>query len=152
VLVLSELSPEQRSQLKALGVPVAVVDPFGDLSHEVPAVGTTHWAGGLAATQHLIELGHTRIATISGPTHMLCSRARVDRYRSALDAAGLPGPAESIGGGAFAIPGGHAETHRLIEPPEPATAICAGSAMMARGAYEALFDRGLRVPQDVSAV
>ena len=68
MLVLSELSPEQRSQLKALGVPVAVVDPVGDLSHEVPAVGTTNWAGGLAATQHLIELGHTRIATISGPT------------------------------------------------------------------------------------
>ncbi|WP_107491525.1 LacI family DNA-binding transcriptional regulator [Thermobifida fusca] len=152
VLVLSELSPEQRSQLKALGVPVAVVDPVGDLSHEVPAVGTTNWAGGLAATQHLIELGHTRIATISGPTHMLCSRARVDGYRSALDAAGLTVPDEYIGYGDFTIPGGHAETHRLMELPEPPTAIFAGSDMMARGAYEALFERGLRVPQDVSVV
>jgi len=152
VLVLSELSPEQRSQLEALGVPVVVVDPVGDLAHDVPAVGTTNWAGGLAATQHLIDLGHTRIATISGPTRVLCSRARVDGYRSALDAAGLTVPDNYIGHGDFSIPGGYAETHRLMDLPEPPTAIFAGSDMMARGAYEALFERGLRVPHDVSVV
>ncbi|MEY9212288.1 substrate-binding domain-containing protein [Thermobifida halotolerans] len=152
VLVLSELSPEVRSQLDALGVPVVVVDPVGDLAHDVPAVGTTNWAGGLAATQHLVALGHTRIATISGPTRVLCSRARVDGYRSALDAAGLTVPEDYVGHGDFTIPGGHAETHRLLDLPEPPTAIFAGSDMMARGAYEALFERGLRVPHDVSVV
>ncbi len=152
VLVLSELSPEQRSQLDALGVPVAVVDPVGDLAHDVPAVGTTNWAGGLAATRHLIELGHTRIATISGPTRVLCSRARVDGYRSALDAAGLTVPEEYIGHGDFTIPGGYTATHRLMQLPEPPTAIFAGSDVQALGVLRALFELGLRVPHDISVV
>jgi len=64
---------------------------------------------------------------------------------------GLTVPDEYIGYGDFTIPGGHAETHRVRWTlPEPPTAIFAGSDMMARGAYEALFERGLRVPQDVS--
>jgi hypothetical protein len=50
---------------------------------EVPSVGATNWSGGLAATRHLQEKGHRRIAVIGGPQHLLCSRARIDGYRAA---------------------------------------------------------------------
>src|SRR5262245_32383189 len=92
LLVLSELSPGQQAQLNDLGIPVVIVDPPGAPAPGVPSVGATNWAGGLAATEHLISLGHERIAVIGGPGDVLCSRARVDGYRAAMNAAGLPIP------------------------------------------------------------
>jgi ABC-type sugar transport system substrate-binding protein len=49
------------------------------------SVGATNWAGGLAATEHLLNFRHRRIAAIAGPEDFLCSRARIDGYRSALE-------------------------------------------------------------------
>ena len=43
------------------------MDPAGDPGADVPSIGATNWQGGLAATRHLLELGHRRIGVISGP-------------------------------------------------------------------------------------
>ncbi|PRX96128.1 LacI family DNA-binding transcriptional regulator [Allonocardiopsis opalescens] len=152
LLVLSDLSPDQRSQLADVGMPVVLVDPVGVPDAEIASVGATNWRGGMAATQHLIELGHSRIAVIGGPPAYLCSRARLDGYRSALERAGLTVPAEYVRQGDFLSASGHRETMALLDLDEPPTAIFACADQMAMGVYEALFDRGLRVPQDVSVV
>ena len=89
VLVFSDLAREHREKLSSRGIPFVIVDPSGDPSPEVPAVGSANWSGGLLATRHLIELGHRRIAVVAGPPDMMCSLARVDGYRSAMAAAGL---------------------------------------------------------------
>ena len=91
ILVVSELSAEQIARLTARRIPFVVVDPAGEPAAGVPSVGATNWNGGLAATRHLLELGHTRIGMIGGPADMLCSRARVDGYRAALETAGSDG-------------------------------------------------------------
>src|SRR5215475_923146 len=88
LLVLSDLTTGQRTALGQLGIPVVIVDPAGATAPGVPSVGATNWAGGLTATEHLIELGHDRIAVIGGPNDVLCSRARVAGYRAAMNAAG----------------------------------------------------------------
>ena len=88
VLVFSELAPEYRERLRSRAIPFVIVDPAGDPSPDVPSVGSANWSGGLAATRHLIELGHRRIAAITGPEDMMCSLARVDGYRSAMNSAG----------------------------------------------------------------
>ena len=67
VLVVSDLPAEYRSALATRSIPFVLVDPAGDPAIDVPAVGSANWAGGLAAVRHLIELGHKRIAAISGP-------------------------------------------------------------------------------------
>ena len=77
-------------QLAALHVPVVIVDPVGQPDPRIPLVGAANWAGGLMATEHLIELGHRRIGTITGRPALLCSQARVDGYRAALEHAGIP--------------------------------------------------------------
>ncbi len=62
---------------------------------DIPSVGATNWAGGLAATEHLLSLGHRRIGVITGFADMLCSLARLDGYRSGPRAGGRrrrPGP------------------------------------------------------------
>lgn len=152
VLVLSELSATQRAQLELLGVPVVLVDPVGIPARDIPAVGATNWSGGMAATEHLLERGHERIAVISGPQHLLCSRARVDGYQSALTEAGLSPEESYIRYADFRGDGGYTATLELLCLPKPPTAIFAASDQMALGAYEALFERGLQVPEDVSVV
>jgi LacI family transcriptional regulator len=152
LLVLSELSAAQRAQLAALGIPVVIVDPAGQPDPSVPSVGATNWAGALKATEHLIELGHERIAVIGGPGDVLCARARVDGYRAAMRGAGLKVRAGYVRSGNFTSPSGYGETLALLDLPSPPTAIFACADEMARGAYEALHERGLRVPGDLSVV
>jgi LacI family transcriptional regulator len=152
LLILSQLSGEQQALLDRLEIPVVVVDPAGAPPPDMPSVGATNWAGGLAATEHLIGLGHERIAVIGGPSDVLCSRARMDGYRTAMSGAGLKVPAGYVRSGDFMSPSGYRETIALLGLPKPPTAIFACADQMALGAYEALYERGLRTPDDVSVV
>ena len=61
ILVLSGLDESQRALLTSRSIPFVVMDPAGDPGDDVPSVGATNWQGGLAATRHLVELGHRRI-------------------------------------------------------------------------------------------
>ena len=152
VLVFSELAPEYREQLRSRAIPFVIVDPAGDPSPDVPSVGSANWSGGLAATRHLIELGHRRIAAITGPEDMMCSLARVDGYRSAMNSAGLPIDPAWIRFGDFHVEGGRDRARELLALPEPPTAIFAGSDLQALGTLDAVREAGLRVPDDVSIV
>ncbi|MFC8846885.1 MULTISPECIES: LacI family DNA-binding transcriptional regulator [unclassified Micromonospora] len=152
LLVLSDISPAQRGQLEELGIPAVIIDPAGQPPADIPSVGATNWAGGRAATEHLLDLGHRRIAVVGGPPTVPCSRARVDGYRAAMDAAGQRIPTGHVRTGDFLAPSGYRETHALLDLARPPTAIFACSDEMALGAYEALYERGLRVPDDMSVV
>src|SRR5579863_4110770 len=107
---------------------------------------------GLAATEHLLALGHRRIGAIAGPGDYLCSRARIDGYRSALERAGLPFDPSLVRHGDFYHEGGFIRGGELLDLATPPTAIFAGSDQQAFGVYEAARQRGLRVPQDLSVV
>ncbi|GAA4583810.1 LacI family DNA-binding transcriptional regulator [Planotetraspora phitsanulokensis] len=152
IIVGSRLSVRQQGQLSARSIPFVVVDPEGEPASGVASVGATNWHGGLAATRHLLSLGHTRIGMIGGPADMLCSRARIDGYRAALETAGLGIDPELIRNGDFLVNSGHVQAHNLLSLPEPPTAIFAGSDLQAFGVFEAARQRGLRVPEDLSVV
>ena len=142
VLVFSELAPEYRERLRSRAIPFVIVDPAGDPSPDVPSVGSANWSGGLAATRHLIDLGHRRIAAITGPEDMMCSLARVDGYRSAMNSAGLPIDPAWIRFGDFHVTGGRDRARELLALDEPPTAIFAGSDLQALGAIDAAASRG----------
>ena len=152
ILVTSELTGEQLRQLRSAGIPLVVVDPVNPPPADLPSVGATNWAGGLAATEHLLTLGHRRIGAIAGPGDYLCSRARIDGYRSALERAGIPFDPELVRHGDFHHEGGFVRGGELLALASPPTAIFAGSDQQAFGVYEAARQRGLRVPQDLSVV
>jgi DNA-binding LacI/PurR family transcriptional regulator len=143
--------PELR-QVREESIPLVVVDPANMPDPDVPSVGATNWAGGIAATDHLLSLGHTRIGAISGPPDYLCSRARVDGYRSALERAGARFDENLVRHGDFMHEGGFLCGSELLALDEPPTAIFAGSDQQALGVYEAARQRGLRIPQDLSVV
>jgi LacI family transcriptional regulator len=152
ILITSTLESPLQAELRRLAVPMVVVDPAGGPTLDAPTIGATNWAGGLSATEHLLALGHRRIGLVAGPRQLLCSRARLDGYRAGLDAAGIPVDEELIREGDFYHESGFHAGSELLSLPEPPSAIFASSDQMAFGVFEAIRQRGLRVPNDVSVV
>ncbi|MEU8386049.1 LacI family DNA-binding transcriptional regulator [Streptosporangium sp. NPDC048865] len=152
ITVFSGPTESQSARLAAQEIPLVVVDPAGNPGPGVPSVAATNWSGGLEATRHLLELGHRRIAMITGPTFALSSRARLDGYRAALDAAGVPVEPELIRQGAFQIEDGVTHTHQLMRSSRPPSAIFAANDGQAIGVYHAAHELGLRIPEDLSVI
>ncbi|WP_113704247.1 LacI family DNA-binding transcriptional regulator [Nonomuraea lactucae] len=152
ILAISELSAEQERELGQLGIPFVEVQPSADQGPDVPSVGSTSWNGGFTATRHLIELGHRRIAMITGPAHRLTSRARLDGYRAALDQAGLEVDPTLIRHGDYSHEPSYQHALELLDRPDRPTAVFAGNDLQALGTYRAARRLGLRVPEDLSVV
>jgi LacI family transcriptional regulator len=152
LLVMSQVSPAQWRELREQHIPLVVIDPADVPAPNVPSVGATNWAGGIAATEHLLQLGHRRIGVISGPESYLCSRARTDGYRHALQESGIPYDPQLVRWGDFRHEGGYRFGHELLSRVDRPTAIFAGSDQQALGVYEAARQLGLSVPRDVSIV
>jgi len=108
--------------------------------------------GGYRATRYLIDLGHTAIATLSGPSNEECAIDRLEGYRQALSHAGLSwDPALAVGGD-WSVTSGYRATQRLLQTARKFSAIFAQNDRMAIGAIRALQEAGRRVPDDVSLI
>ncbi|TQK50170.1 LacI family transcriptional regulator [Streptomyces sp. SLBN-118] len=152
ILVLSDLTAVQRRELRRMSIPFVVVDAVGGADPPANSVTVTNRHGGFSAAQHLISLGHSRIAVIGGPEHLSCTRERVAGYRDALKVAGLRCDPRLIRYGPFRHEEGYRQACALLELPTPPTGIVAGNDVQALGAYQALKEHRLRVPSDVSVV
>ncbi|GAB2450743.1 LacI family DNA-binding transcriptional regulator [Xylanimonas ulmi] len=152
LMVASRLAPAQQRVLARRSIPFVVIDTDGEPPKDVPTVGSDNWNGGLAATRHLLALGHRRIAAVSGPTDMLCSRARLDGFRSAHAEAGVAVDDSLILPGNFYVETGYRAGRELLSRPDRPTAVFAGSDMQALGVLRAAHELGLSVPRDVSVV
>ncbi|MFJ6194758.1 LacI family DNA-binding transcriptional regulator [Micromonospora sp. NPDC092111] len=152
LFVLCHPTEPQQRLLAGNGVPFVVVDTDSATSASVPTVGSNNWNGGLLATRHLLELGHRRIAVISGPQDVLCSQARAAGFRSAHDEVGLSVEPDLVRYGSFYVDSGHAHGLELLGRPDRPTAIFAGSDLQAVGVLRAARQLGLRVPEDLSVI
>jgi LacI family transcriptional regulator len=152
ILILAHGQSKHLEELRRHKIPFVVVDHRGELGADIPSVGATNWLGGRAATEHLIALGHRRIAIISGHANMRCSKDRIAGYRVALEDGGIPIDPELMRPGDFSQKAGYEQTSELLELAEPPTAIFAGSDLQAMGVYSALRARGLSIPNVVSVV
>ncbi len=108
--------------------------------------------GGDIATRHLIEKGFTRIACVTGPLDKTPARLRLEGYRAAMQRAGLAVPEGYEVIGDFEFGGGLRAMQSLLALPEPPQAVFMGNDAMAVGAYQALYQAGLRIPQDIALV
>jgi DNA-binding LacI/PurR family transcriptional regulator len=152
LLVLHLPDSSELQRLAAARIPLVVIDPPEEPGPGIRSVGTTNWQGCLTATRHLIELGHRRIAIIGGPEHLWSSRARLAGYRAALEAAGLPVARELIRRDQFCAEGGRRQARELLALPQPPTGIVAGNDAQAFGVLQALGERELRAPEDLSVI
>src|SRR5207237_4516036 len=83
---------------------------------------------------------------------LLCSRARLDGYRAAMDMAGIPIDPALVRAGDFHVEGGYRNGRALLTMPDPPTAVFAGSDLQALGLYDAARELGVRIPEDLSVV
>lgn len=137
--------------LEAKGTPYVLIDHQG-INDKGPAVGATNWQGAYNATEHLIQLGHSRIGFIAGTMDLGAARDRLDGFRSALMAHHIPYDEQMLYYGDFRQPDGYVGGNQLLDLPEPPTAIFASNDVMAMGVMDAVRNRGLRIPDDVSVV
>ncbi|WP_217142108.1 LacI family DNA-binding transcriptional regulator [Streptomyces sp. AC627_RSS907] len=149
---LAELTATQYAWLEQQRIPFVMIDPAVEPPPGVVSVGAANWQGGVTATEHLLGLGHERIAVVAGRRRRPCSDARVAGYRSALASAGVRHRPEYVRHAGFDRAAARRRTRELLDLPVPPTAVFVCSDAMALGVYEALAERGVTVPDDMSVV
>lgn len=108
--------------------------------------------GGEMATRYLISRGYTRIACIAGPQDKTPARLRLEGYQQAMAAAGLPVQPGYIVDGDFEFQGGFSAMQQLLALEARPQAVFTSNDAMAVGVYHALFQAGLRIPQDMAVM
>jgi LacI family transcriptional regulator len=152
LIVLPEESNDELAHLLEQGYRFVVVDPRLPLDERVPSVSAAHASGADQAINHLLGLGHRRIAAITGPRGWVATEDRRRGYHAALAAVGiLPEPALEIEADFEIGPGRDAAGH-LLDLRDRPTAIFAFNDNLAIGALQAARDRGLEVPGDLSVI
>jgi LacI family transcriptional regulator len=139
----------QVAALQGYGAHAVALEPRGA---RMPAEIPDNHGGAREATEHLLALGHERIAFIDGPAEVLTSRDRLQGYRDALEAAGLAFDERLVASGGFTEEGGRAALAGLLDAGAGFTAVFASNDAMAIGCVAELRARGLEIPRDVSLV
>jgi LacI family xylobiose transport system transcriptional regulator len=146
-------TPAQQFLLRAGTIPLVVLDPSDRPMRGVPSVVATNWSGGIDAARHLLDLGHRRIAVITGPTERLAAKGRLDGARTAMEAAGQPLDARLLRFGlSFSFEDGLHHGRELLRLADRPTAVVCGNDLQAFGVYEAARQAGLRIPDELSVI
>lgn len=154
LIAISPLHSEVRSrdlqEVRAAGHPVQFIGS-GELG---PTIVADNAGGILHAFGHLVEHGHRRIAFIAGSQTDLAgdTGARLAAYRAALQLHGLDADERLVAWGRHTFDAGEAAMAEIIRAGAPFTAVLASNDESAFGAYRALGNAGMKVPQDVAVI
>ena len=148
-LVNVGMSEREAAIFDGLDIPLVMLD------REIPdfpvdSIQIDNVLGGWLASRHLTELGHRRVACITGPSQVTPSADRVLGYRQALEEEGIPWDPELVRAGDFTPVTSYGIARELLNHPDPPTAIFACNDLMAFGVVGAAAEAGLSVPGDLS--
>jgi LacI family transcriptional regulator len=152
VLVVAPSLEGDRRLASALPATLPVVSLSSIPGARVPLVGSDHGRTGALAAEHLLDLGHVRIWTVTGPARRRVTTSRLRGMREAMEARGVDLPACSVAEADWTSAGAYAAMTRMLDEQPPPTAVFAQTDLMAVGVLRALSERGLRVPDDCSVV
>ncbi len=152
VVVVAPLSDSDMAEgLAALGMPVVVVSaPCHDIG--LPSVDVDNEKGARLAAEHLLSLGHTRIAHVMGSENQSSVAPRRQGFLNALSDAGVTVPPHYLVSSAYSLSLSYESARRLLEMPDRPTAVFGGNDFIALSTLRAANDLGLRVPEDLSIV
>jgi LacI family transcriptional regulator len=148
VTATARLDHELLDEFAGLGIPLVLVNRRVD-DGSLPSATADDRAGVRLAVEHLVGLGHTRIAHLAGPQDVSTGRQRREGFEEAMAAADLD-PSLIKAGRAFTEPEGMRLCQAMLVEPEPPTAIVAGNDLMALGCYDVFAARGIDCPGDIS--
>ena len=145
------LSFKHLLSVKKEGVPIVLIDRcFEELPFN--SVVVDNYRGAYLAVEHIIDCGHKRVAMIQGLPHTYTNNGRVAGYRDALRKHKIKIDKNYIVGSDFGRENGYLSTKSLLLLEKPPTAIFLSSDLIALGALEAIFEMGLKIPDDISLV
>lgn len=150
-IMTSEMDPKLVEVFARRNIPLVFLD-VGTVGPGVSNVRINYAAGVDRAMDHLVELGHKRIAFISGPMTLESARIRYRAFTEDTAREHLTQYSGLIQEGNHRVDGGHAAMLRILDSRTKATAVVASNDLMAIGAIGAIAQRGLRVPQDISVI
>lgn len=152
-LIMSTCSENEEQLVKmrsSLRIPLVLRDR--DVPSTASSVRILHRAATRRATEYLIDLGHRRIALITGKPPLYPARARIEGYEEALRERGIEVDRNLMGTNAFASTGGFTDLSTILESPNRPTALVLGGAGMLPPTLEIVRNLGLRIPQDLSII
>ncbi|WP_109126971.1 LacI family DNA-binding transcriptional regulator [Dyella sp. C11] len=138
-------------ELVEAGVPVVAI-ASGRFNHDISSVRIDDFLASKEVTEHLIRMGHTRIAFVKGHPNQTASARRFEGYQAALKEAGIAPDAALVQQGYFTYRSGLDAVEKLLSLKQPPTAIFASNDDMASAAVSVAHRRGLEVPRDISIV
>jgi LacI family transcriptional regulator len=154
IILIAPLSARKHLELVARTVPTVVVGRHGHSAH-YDTVTDDDFIGAHLVVDHLVELGHRRIAHIEhderDPVRLreMPNAVRADGYRHAMQAHGLTDQID-IASTTYTQQGGYLGARQLLARPNRPTAIFAGADIVAMGVLDAVAEAGLSVPGDLS--
>jgi LacI family transcriptional regulator len=150
ITATARLDHELLDEVAAIGMPLVLVNRRVE-DGSLPSASADDRAGVRLAVEHLVELGHTRIAHLAGPQDVSTGHQRFEGFRAAMRDAGLD-PSLIRVGRAFTEPEGARLCEQLMAAGEHPTAIVAGNDLMALGCYDVFAARGIDCPGQISVV
>jgi LacI family transcriptional regulator len=134
------------------GLNVVLMNRVSD-DYSFPSVSVDNDRGARQAVEHLVALGHRRIACLAGPQSLSTGLNRYQGFLTGMQAAGLAADLELVRfAEAFSIEEGHRCCLELLKSRPGCTAVAAGNDMLAVGCYAAIEEAGLSCPADISVV
>lgn len=148
------MEPEARiyHELLARQTPVVLLGSPAPFCKAFPSIETEELIASSLATQHLLKLGHKRIACLTGPMAAPWSHERFEGYRRALREAGLDVDEKLVFQAGATIEDGAKAALQMLNESCNATAVQAANDMVAIGCANTLFAQGLKIPEDISIV
>jgi LacI family transcriptional regulator len=151
IVSLSMDNVEELLSLKQEGFPVVQIDRVIPDCH-IPSVTVDNVASAYGATEHLIDLGHRRVCHITGSFAFQTTRDRLRGYQLALQESNIDLTYADILEGDYTIESGYRHMQSILANRQDVTAIFAANDLMALGCYQAAFEYGVRIPQDISII
>lgn len=151
ILVVPLITKNYLQALPTHDFPYVLIDQ-ADNTRGSTTIDSTSWQGSFEATNYLIGLGHRRIGFITGLIQLSSATERLDGYRAALQQHQIPFDDTLVIEGDHQTAGGYRATLQLLDLPTPPTAIFASNDLAAFGVIDAVRERGLEIPRDISIV
>jgi LacI family transcriptional regulator len=139
-------------EIAARGVPMVILGHTAPFCSQFVSVASDDLLGSYAAAQHLLKLGHKRIATFSGPLAAPWAQERLEGYRRAMREAGLEVDDKLVFQAGRNIEDGAKAALQMIDENCDATAVQAANDLVAVGCAQTLLRQGLKIPEDISLV
>jgi LacI family transcriptional regulator len=149
IVMAPDIAAPMALERASVDYPLVMIDP-GLGARSCDSISISNHEGAYLLVKHLLELGHRRVAMITGPPRNLDAEQRLAGYRRALKEHGGERDPELEVAGDFGEPSGYEAAMRLLALQRKPTAVFAANDYMAIGALGALSDAGVRVPQDMA--